>query len=86
VVQWRNRNVGFVPPSHRESLAAQLDAAGKAAVRADGLVYRDGELWRVWVGPRPDAGFPAVEPGHDELPVPDATIFGFTLRRGTGAG
>lgn len=85
-VQWRNRHVGFVPASHRESLAAQVAQAGKASVQADGYVYHDGELLRVWVGPRPAGEFPAVEAGHDELPVPETTFFGFSLRRGEGAG
>ncbi|ACZ30160.1 hypothetical protein Xcel_1129 [Xylanimonas cellulosilytica DSM 15894] len=83
VVLWRNRHVGFVPPTHREALAAQLATAGKATVQADGYVYRDGELHRIWVGPLPTDGFPGVPPGYDELPVPETTIFGFALRRPT---
>ncbi|GAB2465697.1 hypothetical protein [Xylanimonas ulmi] len=85
-VLWRNRYVGFVPAAHRDALAAQIAAAGRATVRADGYVYPDGALWRVWVGPRPPAGFPEVAAGYDELPVPETTIFGFSLKRpGSGA-
>ncbi|QAY70507.1 hypothetical protein [Xylanimonas protaetiae] len=86
VVLWRNRHVGFVPPSHREVLAAQVAAAGKATVQAEGCVYRDGGVRRVWVGPLPAAGFPRVEPGYDELPAPETTLFGFSLKRPPGAG
>jgi len=81
VVQWRNRYVGFVPSSHRADLRGQLASAGRAPLVAEGLVYWDGEWWRIWVGPVPDHGPPPVGPGYDELEPPPPTIFGVPLPR-----
>jgi hypothetical protein len=80
VVGRGNQYVGFVPISHRASLRGQLIAAGKAGLRAPGMVYRDGDLFRVWVGVLPPDSFPAIEPGYDELPAPQAAIFGIPLQ------
>src|SRR3954447_8611138 len=41
VVVCRNHTVGFVPPSHLESVRAQLVAAGRARLETTGQVYRD---------------------------------------------
>jgi hypothetical protein len=81
VVEWRNRNVGFVPTSHLASLRGQLTAAGKAVLWAPGCVFFDGTYWRVWVGAEPADGFPEVAAGYDELPEPPTAIFGFPLSR-----
>ena len=81
VVEWRNRNVGFVPTSHLAALRGQLTAAGKAVVWSPGQVYYDGAYWRVWVGPAPEDGYPEVTEGYDELPEPPAAIFGIQLNR-----
>ncbi len=81
VVEWRNRFVGFVPTSHLAVLRGQLAGAGKAPLTATGRVYFDGRYWRVWVGPEPDGGFPAVEAGYDELAEPAPSIFGIPLSR-----
>ena len=84
VVEWRNQYVGFVPTSHLATLRGQLAGAGRAKVVAPGQVYWDGAYWRVWVGPPPPAGFPAVEPGYDELTPPPSTIFGVRVDRTPG--
>ena len=83
VVEWRNRFVGFVPTSHLAALRGQLAAAAadKATLMALGRVYYDGTYFRVWVGPPPKDGFPAVEPGYDELAEPTLWIFGIPLNR-----
>jgi hypothetical protein len=78
VIVWRNRFVGFVPLSHEDLLLAQVKAAGASGLTTQGQLYFDGELWRVWVGPTPDA-MPQPEPGMDELPPPATTIFGFVV-------
>jgi hypothetical protein len=79
VVVWRNAYVGFVPTSHLASLRGQLVAAGRARLVAPGQVYRDGALWRAWLGPVPDGGPPPVGEGYDELEPPPPTIFGIPL-------
>ncbi len=81
VVEWRNRFVGFVPTSHLAALRGQLVSTGKAALAASGSVYFDGTYWRIWVGPRPQDGFPPVEAGYDELAEPAPTIFGVPISR-----
>ena len=81
VVEWRNRFVGFVPTSHLAGLRGQLAAIGRATLTATGCLYFDGTYWRVWVGPPPEDGFPAVEEGYDELGEPTPTIFGVPLTR-----
>lgn len=85
VLAWRNVLVGFVPESHRELLAAQVDAARPAVLEAPGVVHRSDGLWRLWVGPAPgDGTFPPPEPGLDSLPAPQDTILGVPLRRPEG--
>ncbi|KQR17486.1 hypothetical protein ASF78_09455 [Cellulomonas sp. Leaf334] len=79
VIVCRNHTVGFVPPSHEESVRAQLDAAGRAHLQTTGQVYRDGDGWRLWVGPPRSDGFPAPEPGADTLAPPQRRIFGLAL-------
>jgi len=81
VVGCRNVYVGFVPVSHLADLRGQLLAAGKAPLRAPGMVYPDGKFRRVWVGAPPADGFPAVEAGYDELPEPTPAIFGIPINR-----
>ncbi|WP_309135396.1 hypothetical protein [Cellulomonas sp.] len=84
VLAWRNVLVGFVPESHRALLAAQVDAARPAALTAEGVVHRSDHLWRLWVGPAPEDGFPPPEPGLDTLPAPENTILGIRLPRPDG--
>ncbi|MEZ0446301.1 hypothetical protein [Cellulomonas sp. ICMP 17802] len=80
VVVCRNHTVGFVPPSHEESVRAQVRAAGRAHLETTGQVYRDDDgVWRLWVGPPRPGGFPAPEPGADTLKAPQRRIFGLAL-------
>ncbi|WP_157465630.1 hypothetical protein [Cellulomonas sp. Leaf395] len=79
VLVCRNHTVGFVPPSHEESVRAQIAAAGRAHLATLGQVYRDGAGWRLWVGPPRAGGFPAPEPGADTLAPPQRRIFGLAL-------
>lgn len=80
VVVCRNHVVGFVPPSHEESVRAQVVAAGRARLETAGQVYRSEEgWWRLWVGPHRTDGFPSPEPGAETLGTPRRTIFGFGL-------
>lgn len=79
VIVCRNHTVGFVPPSHVESVRAQLVAAGRARLETSGQVYRDEVGWRLWVGPSRTDGFPAAEPGADTLAPPRRRIMGITL-------
>ena len=79
VLVCRNHTVGFVPPSHEESVRAQIAAAGRAHLRASGQVYRDGDGRRLWVGPPRAGGFPDPEPGADTLDAPKRRIFGIAL-------
>lgn len=81
VLAWRNVLLGFVPEAEVALLAAQVDAAAPAALVADGVVHRSGDVWRLWVGPPPADGFPPAPPGLDTLPVPPDTILGIALRR-----
>lgn len=95
VVVCRNQVVGFVPqrpPGPDGSpgaldLAADLRAQQVRAGRrthlvAPGLLHRDADLWRVWVGAEPDDGLPPVPDGLDTLGAPEPSIFGIALRRG----
>ena len=75
----RNHTVGFVPPSHEESVRAQLAAAGRAHLETAGQIYRDAGGRRLWVGPPRAGGFPAPEPGADTLAPPPRRIFGLAL-------
>ena len=79
VIVCRNHTVGFVPPSHVESVLAQLVAAAGARLETSGQVYRDDVGWRLWVGPPPTDGFPAPEPGADTLPPPQRRMMGIVL-------
>lgn len=79
VIVCRNHTVGFVPPSHEDSVRAQLAAAGRAHLETTGQVYRDGDGWRLWVGPPRSEGFPEPEPGADTLAPPQRRIFGLAL-------
>lgn len=81
VLIWRNVVVGFVPPAHEVDLRGQLHRAGKDRLVCPGQVYRDGDLWRVWVGARPPAGAREPEPGTDRLAAPPTRIFGLALPR-----
>lgn len=85
VVVCRNHVVGFVPAEHGAALRAQVDAAGRwTRLVAPGLLFRDGDLWRVWVGAEPDGGLPPVPAGLDVLTAPDPTVLGIPLRRHDG--
>jgi hypothetical protein len=79
VLVCRNHTVGFVPPSHEESVHAQLAAAGRAHLVTSGQIYRVADRWRLWVGPPLAGGFPAPEPGADTLAPPQRRIFGLAL-------
>ncbi|WP_315094319.1 hypothetical protein [uncultured Cellulomonas sp.] len=80
VVVCRNHVVGFVPPSHEQSLLAQVAAAGRARLETSGQMYREAEgWWRLWVGPPRAGHFPAPEPGADTLGEPTRRIFGLAL-------
>lgn len=79
VVVWRNVVVGFVPPAHEADLRGQRNRAGKDRLVSPGQVYRDGAVWRVWVGPRPPAGHRAPEPGADRLAAPPTRVLGLAL-------
>ncbi|GEL98455.1 hypothetical protein CTE05_20020 [Cellulomonas terrae] len=79
VIVCRNQTVGFVPPSHEESVREQLVAAGRARLETAGQIYRDAEGRRLWVGPPRSGGFPAPEPGADTLAPPRRKIFGLAL-------
>ena len=79
VLVCRNHTVGFVPPSHVESVHAQLAAAGRAHLETSGQIYRVGSGRRLWVGPPRTGGFPAPEPGADTLAPPQRRIFGLAL-------
>lgn len=81
VLVWRNVVVGFVPPAHEADLRGQLNRAGKGRLVCPGQVYRDGDVWRVWVGARPPVEHPAPEPGTDRLSAPPTRIFGLALPR-----
>ncbi|TQL03107.1 hypothetical protein [Cellulomonas sp. SLBN-39] len=73
---WRNVVVGFVPPAHVTALAAQVDDAAPAALEVDGTVHRHDGLWRVWVGPVPEAGPERAAVDLDVLPAPVDTVAG----------
>lgn len=81
VVQWRNRFVGFVPPSHEEMIGRQLAVAGKIRLVADGEVRRHGDLWRIWAGPAVPDGAPPPPPPIDEIPPETPTIFGIPIAK-----
>lgn len=81
VVQWRNRFVGFVPPSHEEMIGRQLAVAGKIRLVADGEVRRHGDLWRIWAGPAVADGAPPPPPPIDEIPPETPTIFGIPIAK-----
>ena len=79
VIFCRNHTVGFVPPSHVESVLTQLVAAGRARLETSGQVYRDDVGWRLWVGPPRADGFPPPEPGADTLAPPQRRMMGIVL-------
>ncbi len=80
VVRWRNHYVGFVPETHAPALRRQLATLGRAALVSPGVVYRDGELWRIWVGePLPGIEVPRPAPGYDSIGPEPATIFGIPV-------
>jgi hypothetical protein len=79
VLVCRNHTVGFVPPSHEESVRAQLASAGRAHLVTLGQIYRDTHGRRLWVGPARTDGFPDPEPGADTLAAPPRRIFGVAL-------
>lgn len=80
VVRWRNHYVGFVPETHAPALRRQLAGRGRAALVSPGVVYRDGELWRVWVGePLPGIDLPRPAAGYDSIEPEPATIFGIPV-------
>lgn len=78
VLSARNVVVGFVPPDEVSLLAAQLPP-GRALLVVPGVLYHQDGLWRLWVGPTPDA-FPAPADDLDTLPVPDPSIAGIPLK------
>ncbi len=80
VVVCRNVVVGFVPEEHAAPLAAQHTRAAGAPLVTAGWLYPDGDLWRVWVGEAPAAGFPAAPPDADTMAAPEVTMFGIPLR------
>jgi hypothetical protein len=78
----RNVVVGFVPADRAPALSTQREAAGrKARLVTPGLLHRDGDVWRVWVGPVPEGGIPATPAGTDTLATPEPTVLGVPLRR-----
>jgi hypothetical protein len=81
VLVWRNVIVGFVPSGATAPLAAQLAAAGEAALVVTGAVHHAEGAWRVWAGPVPEDGFPPVPAGLDTLAAPETTILGVPVRR-----
>lgn len=82
VLHCRNQLVGFVPAEHAPPLRDQRARAGsRARLVVPGLLVLDGTTWRVWVGPVPDGGVPAVPDGLDTLPAPQTTVLGVPLRR-----
>lgn len=81
VVQWRNRFVGFVPPSHEDLIGRQLAVAGKIRLVTDGEVRRHGDLWRIWAGPAVPDGAPPPPPPIDEIPPEAPTIFGVPIAK-----
>jgi hypothetical protein len=82
VVVCRNVVVGFVPADRAAALAGQRERAGRRArLTAEGLLHRDGDVWRVWVGPVPDGGLPPTPAGTDTLAAPEPTVLGVPLRR-----
>jgi hypothetical protein len=81
VVHCRNLVVGFVPDDRAAALAEQVEHAGRARLVVPGMLYPDGDLWRVWVGAVPAPGLPAGDPDADHLPAPEATVLGIPLRR-----
>jgi hypothetical protein len=85
VVVCRNVVVGFVPADRAPALSTQREAAGrKARLVTPGLLHRDGDVWRVWVGPVPEGGIPATPAGTDTLATPEPTVLGVPLRRADG--
>jgi hypothetical protein len=82
VVVARNLVLGFVPDAHTAALAAQRAAGGRARLVVPGLLVPADGLWRVWVGPVPEGGVPAVPAEADVLAAPEATVLGIPLRRG----
>lgn len=85
VVVCRNVVVGFVPADRAAPLADQRQRAGRRArLVAPGLLHRDGDVWRVWVGPVPGGGVPATPAGTDTLPAPEPSVLGVPLRRTDG--
>lgn len=78
VVVWRNRFVGFVPPSHAAPLRDRLATAGRARLVTEGQVLERDGVWRVWAGPgAPDDAAPGPA---DELAPPPPRIFGMVIR------
>lgn len=81
VVVCRNLVVGFVPEAIAVPLAEQRRAVDRALLVTRGWLFRDQDLWRVWVGDVPEDGIPEVPAGLDQLPAPQPTILGVPLRR-----
>ncbi|HEY0215599.1 MAG TPA: hypothetical protein VGC57_04325 [Cellulomonas sp.] len=83
VLLCRNLVVGFVVDGHAPALSDQLEHAGRARLVVPGVLYPDGDLWRVWVGAVPAAGLPvgAETEEADRLPAPEAAVLGIPLRR-----
>ncbi|WP_129338237.1 hypothetical protein [Cellulomonas endophytica] len=79
VAVWRNVVVGFVPPDHAPALHDRLAGAAGTRLVVAGWVHRDGDLWRVRAGPRPDDGFPPASAGADLLPPPPRRVLGIPL-------
>lgn len=80
VIAWHNRNVGFAPTALHASLRAQATAAGRARLVASGELFRDGDVWRVWVGPLPrPTGVAAPE---DSVAPKAPNIAGIPIQRG----
>ncbi|HEY0187368.1 MAG TPA: hypothetical protein VGC67_07770 [Cellulomonas sp.] len=84
VLVCRNLVVGFVPEACAGPLDAQRTAAGRARLVVPGLLHRDERLWRVWAGPVPAEGLPAVPPGTDTLAAAPVTVLGIPLGRPAG--
>lgn len=78
-VQWHNRLIGFVPPSHEEMIRRQLAVAGSVRLVTDGEARTHGRLWRIWAGPTlpADAGPPPAP--IDEIPPEPTRIFGIPM-------
>ena len=79
VLVCRNHTVGFVPPSHEESVRAQFAAAGRARLVTPGRCTATATGGGSGSGRLARAGSPQPEPGADTLAAPQRRIFGLAL-------